>query len=161
MKKNIEKGFTLIEVLLAIVLIALAIAALVASSTSFTQITGSGAELSTAEFLIEQIRELTILLPVIDPDTGTTTFGHEEAALSQWDDLDDFDEADFSPPINADRTTLTDLLGYSQQITVENLNPSDFEQTIADHGSNFVKVSVKILLNSKEISSADWVRARY
>ena len=46
-----------------------------------------------AEFLIEQIRELTTLLPVIDEDETTTTLGPEtgEAALADYDDVDDFD----------------------------------------------------------------------
>ncbi len=157
-----EDGFSLIEVLIAILLVGLAIASLVTANSAFTKANGAGVELSTAEFLIEQIRELSILLPVIDPETGISTFGPEAGeTLADYDDLDDFDGASFSPPIGADRNVLNDLASFSQQITVENVSASDFEQVEIDHSSDFVRVSVKVFLNSREINSARWLRARY
>jgi len=155
-------GFTLIEVLIAILLVGLAIVSLVSANGSFTQANGAGAELSTAEFLIEQIRELSTVLEVIDPNTGVATFGPETLeTLANYDDLDDFHGAVFSPPISADRISLADLGAYSQQITVENVSASDFEQVVGNHTSFFVRVSVKVFLNTKEISSASWLRSRY
>jgi type II secretory pathway pseudopilin PulG len=157
-----KNGFSLIEALIAILLVGLAIASLMAANSSFTQANGAGTDLSTAEFLLEQIRELTALLPVIDPETETSTFGPETGeTLAVYDDLDDFDDKVFSPPINADRNLLNDFAAYSQQITVENVNASDFEQVESDHSTYFVRITVKIFLNSKEISSASWLRARY
>jgi prepilin-type N-terminal cleavage/methylation domain-containing protein len=155
------KGFTLIEVLIATVLVGLAIAALLLASQSFTMANASGADLSTAEFLIEQIREMAALLPVIDPETGTATFGAEEAGLAAYDDLDDFDGAIFSPPINAGRAVLNNFAAFSQQVTVENVNAGNFEQVVADHSSSFVRVTVSVRLNGKEISSVSWIRAQY
>jgi len=156
-----EGGFSLIEVLIAILLVGLAIASLVTANSAFTKANGAGIELSTAEFLIEQIRELSTLLPVIDPNGGST-FGPETGeTLADYDDLDDFDGASFSPPISADRNPLNDLAAFSQQITVENVDASDFEQVVSDHGSYFVRVTVKVFLNSREISSTRWLRALY
>ncbi|MDT8303912.1 MAG: type II secretion system protein [Sedimentisphaerales bacterium] len=155
-------GFTLIEVLIAIILVGLAIVSLVSANGAFTQANGAGVELSTAEFLIEQIRELSTVLEVIDPNTGTAAFGSETGeTLVDYDDLDDLNGAVFSPPISADRNSLTDLGAYSQQVTVENVNASDFEQVVSNHGSFFVRVSVKIFLNTREITSASWLRSRY
>ncbi len=157
-----NSGFTLIEVLIAIILVALAIASLVAANISFTKASGAGTDLSTAEFLIEQIRELTVLLPVIDPQTGTDVFGPEDGeTLANYDDLDDFDGTSFSPPISADRATLNNFAAFSQQITVENINAANFEQVVTNHNSSFVRVNAKVFLNSNEISSASWIRARY
>jgi len=157
-----KNGFTFIEVLFAVLLVGLAIASLVAANAAFTKANGAGTDLSTAEFLIGQIRELTMLLPVIDPETELATFGPESGeALADYDDLDDFNGATFSPPINAERTALTEFSAYSQKITVQNVNPSDFEQVVANHSSNFVRVTVQIYLNSEPISSANWLRARY
>jgi type II secretory pathway pseudopilin PulG len=158
MKKN---AFTLIEALIAVILISLAIVSLLAANSAFTQANAAGTYLSTAEFLIEQIRELTALLPVVDPNSGTGVFGAEEPALADYDDLDDLDGKIFSPPISADRTVLNDFAAFSQQITVENVNPTNFEQVVPDHSGNFVRVTVKVLLGSKEISSTSWIRARY
>jgi len=156
-----KAGFSLVEVLIAVILVGLAIAALVVASNSFTIANSAGTDLSTAEFLVEQIRELTALLPVIDPQTGTDTFGPEEANLAGYDDLDDFDGATFSPPIGANRELLNDFAAFSQHVTVENVNPTDFEQVVSDHSSHFVRVTAKVFLNTKEISSTSWIRARY
>jgi len=136
MKKH---GFSLIEVLIAILLVGLAIASLVVANSSFTKANAAGTDLSTAEFLIEQIRELTVM-------TG-------------YDDLDDLDDVSFSPPISADREVLDDFAAFSQQITVENVNAANFEQVVGDHDSAFVRVTVKVFLNSREINSASWLRA--
>ena len=78
-----------------------------------------------------------------------------------YDDLYSFDGASFSPPIGADGETLNDFAAFSQQITVENVNPANFEEVISDHSSSFVRVTVKVFLNSREISSSNWIRAQY
>ncbi len=155
-----RQGFSLIEAMLAVTLVGLAIASLVAANGSFTRSNGAGATLSTAEFLLEQIRELTAALPVVDPEPKTRSFGPEETSLADYDDLDDFDGATFCPPIAADRTTLADFAAFTQQVTVENVNPSNFALVVEDHGSEFVRVTVRVLRNSTEITSASWIRAR-
>ncbi len=156
-----EKGFSLIEVLIATVLVGLAIAALVAANSSFTMANDAGSELSTAEFLIEQIRELTTMLPVVDPETETATFGPEEPNVATYDDLDDFDGASFSPPIDGMRARLTSYPQFCQQIAVQNLNPTNFDEVVDDHSSAFVRVTVIIYQNSLQVTSASWIRARY
>jgi len=155
-----RQGFTLAEVLVAMILIGIAIASLLAANISFTRANGAATNLSTAEFLLEQIRELTTMLPVIDPDGGST-FGAEEGALADYDDLDDFDGITFSPPIKTDRTLLTNFTGFTQQVTVENVSPANFQQVVADHASSFVRVTVTVSLNSKPICSSMWIRAQY
>jgi type II secretory pathway pseudopilin PulG len=155
-------GFSLIEVLIAMLLTTLAIVSLIIANNAFTKANGAGVDLSTAEFLIEQIRELTTLLATTDPESGVSTFGPETGeTLASYDDLDDFDGASFSPPISAGRNSLNNFAAFTQQVTVENVSASDFEQVVSDHGSYFVRVTVKIFLNSREIDSGSWLRAQY
>jgi hypothetical protein len=156
-----KRAFTIIEALIAIILVGFAIASLVAANGSFTKANGAAVDLSTAEFLVEQVRELTAMLAVVDPQTGIYIFGPEEPALNSYDDLDDFDGLSFSPPINADRQPLNDFAVFTQQITVQNVSSSNFELVVADHSSDFVRVTVKVLLNSSQISSTTWIRTRY
>jgi type II secretory pathway pseudopilin PulG len=158
MKKT---AFSLIEILIATILVGLAVTALLVASSSMTIANGAGTDLSTAEFLIEQIRELTALLPVIDPQTEMAVFGPEETGLAYYDDLDDFDDASFSPPIDANRNVLNNFAAFSQIVLVENVNPSNFDQVVADHSTSFVRVTVTVVLNAKEISSTRWIRAQY
>jgi prepilin-type N-terminal cleavage/methylation domain-containing protein len=156
-----QHGFSMIEVLMSTILVGLSIAALVAASNSFTMANGAGADLSTAEFLIEQIRELTATLAVIDPQSGTAVFGPEETGVANYDDVDDFNGATYSPPIGFNRTVLSDLAGFSQHIVVQNVSQANFNTVVANHSSNFVRVTVTVSLNNRQISSASWIRARY
>jgi prepilin-type N-terminal cleavage/methylation domain-containing protein len=137
MKKH---GFSLIEVLIATLLVGLAIASLLVANGSFTKANAAATDLSTAEFLIEQVRERSISVNYDD------LYG-----------LEHFDNVTFSPPISADGESLNDFAAFSEQITVENVSASNFENL--DPGSDFIRVTIKVFLNSKEISSASWLRA--
>ncbi len=156
-------GFTLAEILVAVVIIGIAIAALVGANGAFTQVNGAAVDLSTAEFLIEEIRELTTTLPVIDPESGDTVFGPEsgEATVTAYDDLDDFDKANFCPPVDVSATALTDFGSFTQQVTVENVEFLSLETPVTDHTTDFVRITVAILQNNRPISSASWIRASY
>jgi type II secretory pathway pseudopilin PulG len=139
--KTRKNAFTLVEVLFAVILVGFAIAALLTANSAFTIANGAGADLSTAEFLIEQIRELT--------------------AMMSYNSLSTLDEQSYSPPIDADGQVLNNFVEWSQRIIVENVSISNFEQVVPDGSSDFVRITVRVFLNSKQISSACWIRAGY
>jgi prepilin-type N-terminal cleavage/methylation domain-containing protein len=157
-------GFSLIEVLIAVILVGLSIVALVAANSSFTMANLTGADLSTGEFLVEQLRELTTMLPVSDP--GTTdwdTFGPEldEPNIVSYDDVDDFDGVSCSPPIDAGRQALGQFATFTQEVTVDSVDQGNFDIVVADRASDFVRVTVTVLHNGEQVSSATWIRARF
>ena len=158
-----DNGFSFVEILISIVLVGLSITALVFASNSFSMANGAGADLSTAEFLVEQIRELTTLLPVLDPETTTDTFGAEadETTIGDYDDIGDFSDVTCSPPIDAIRNPVAALAAFTQNVTVENVSQSDFNTVVGPHASNFVRITVSVSLSGREISSASWIRANY
>ncbi len=159
-RKRLRFGFTLIEVLISTLLIGLAISALLAANGSSTRINGAGVDMTTAEFLLGQIRELTAVLPVVDPETGTATFGPEEPNLVDYDDVDDFNSVTpLCPPIDAARASLTAFSSFSQQITVENVDAGNFSQL--DPNSPFTRVTVSVRQNGTEVCNASWIRAQY
>ena len=161
-KRQFIKGFTLVEVLISVLIVGLAIAALMVANRSSTTANGEGIDLSTAEFLIEQIREMTAMLPVIDPQQTAPpyNFGNEESLLANYDDVDDFAGKSFCPPIDSSRQSITELAAFTQQITITNVSASNFDQTAANHSTSFYKVTVKILHNSQQISQTSWIRTR-
>jgi type II secretory pathway pseudopilin PulG len=157
-----HRAFTLAEVLVAMILIGLAIVSLLAGSRAFTQVNSSAVNLTTAEFLIDQIQELTTPFDVVDPQNTTAIFGPEPGeSLLDYDDIDDFDGASFCPPINANRQQLNEFGAYTQQITVENVSETDFEVVVADHSTPFVRVTVRVFLQGEQLNSRQWLRARY
>jgi hypothetical protein len=129
-----------VEILISIILVGLSITALVVASNSFTRANATGADLSTAEFLIEQIRERTTLM----------SFG----------DLVALGDQEYSTPIDAQGNLLTALAAFNQDVTVEYVEPDDFTATAAT-ATDFVRVTVTVALNGRPISSARWIRANY
>lgn len=161
-------GFSLVEILISVILVGLSVTALVFASNTFTMANGAGADLSTGEFLLEQIREMTALLPVRDPDVDTwTTLGLDtgDSVVGSYDDVDDFDgfnSTTLGAPIDALGNPLSDLAAFSQVVTVAKVNPSDFNHIEADSfDTPFIRVTVQVALNGREICSASWIRANY
>lgn len=154
-----KSGFTLIEALIATVLIGVAIAALITSNVAHTQANAYGMHTSTAEFLIEEIRAMTLPMAFVEPDEVVDTFGPDDGEVDagDYDDLDDFDGVTFSPPVDVNGNNLNDFSEYSQIITVESVDPADFTAVVDDLGSSIVRVSVSIVMNGKEVGSTSWI----
>jgi prepilin-type N-terminal cleavage/methylation domain-containing protein len=152
-------GFTLIEVLVSTVLIGVAISALLAANGSSTRVNGAGVDMTTGEFLLEQIRELTAVLPIVDP-TDAETFGPEEPNLVDYDDIYDFNSVNpLCPPIDASGAELIAFSSFSQQISVENVSANNF--SLSDPNSPFIRVTVSVRQNGTEVCNASWIRAQY
>jgi prepilin-type N-terminal cleavage/methylation domain-containing protein len=140
------RGFTLIEVLFAVVLVGMAIAGLTMSSFAYTQSNGAGADLATAEYLIEQIHEMTATMTVdqIYAYGGTGT---------NWRTA--------FVPINANGVALgTSFSAWKQQLRVEKLQK---DLSTADTGTTpqFYRISVRSLKNNSPVATQSWIRARY
>ena len=156
-----QSGFSLVEVLIATLLVGVSVVALLAANGASSMVNGAGADLSTAEFLVEQIREWTTVLAVVDPQGGTTTFGLEEPNMVNADDIDDLDGQTFSPPVSAGGNPLAQFPSFSQQVVVENVSATDFTEVVGDHSSMFVRLTVSVSQNNNTIATASWIRARY
>jgi prepilin-type N-terminal cleavage/methylation domain-containing protein len=121
------RGFTIIEMLMSMVILAMLMAAV-----------GLAFHASTATF---------------GPEAG-------ETSLAQCDDLDDFNGASYSPPIDITRSPLADFANFTQQVQVRNVAMSNFNTVVANHSTDLYRVTVTILMNGTAINSATWIRAR-
>lgn len=129
-------GFTLLEALFATMLIGLVIAALVATSGAFTMANAAGVDLSTSEFLIEEIREL--------------------SAMMSFEELPDLTvNSPYSPPIDVSGQLLNDFAAFEQQVAVENCG---LEFNAPD--DDFVRITVTIIKSGRPVSQTSWIRAR-
>ena len=131
----------MLEVMFATVLIGMVIASLAAASGAFTTANGYGVDLSTAEFLIEEIREL----------SATMTF----------EEVEYYEQVSINPPIDVSGTEMPEFDAFTQLVNIENVSASDFDQVVADHSSDFLRVTITINKSGRDISSASWIRARY
>ena len=134
-------GFTLIEAALTTVIVGTGVLAIVAAQQAYHQKNGWAQRSGTGMLLANELRELTMPLPLHDPITKDQNLGPEpnEPTLADYDDVDDFagtiDAAGFgagttfSPPINALRQEVSDMDRWSQEIKVENVLPDFINAT--------------------------------
>jgi Tfp pilus assembly protein PilV len=159
-------GFSLVESALAIVIIGIGIVALVASLDAGSRINGAGRNLTRAVFLAQEIREWTLQLPFRDPDPGDANNppGPDGSSPQVFvDDLDDlYDPAGlvFSPPRDGQGQVLSDLTGWSQQLTLTWRDPSHLTQTVTPGGSSVIHVTVSVRLQGKEVFTTNWLVAK-
>ncbi|MHC4907628.1 MAG: prepilin-type N-terminal cleavage/methylation domain-containing protein, partial [Planctomycetota bacterium] len=149
-KKKQSSGFTLIEALFAAMLLGLVVAALAAASGAFTMANGYGVDLTTAEFLIEQIREMTT--SAIDP---------EDPDYLPFDSLVTDSRFDGTPfgPINARGEALPpEFNAFKQIVEISRVQPGNFNSP-GPSDSPFVNVTVKITKGGHFISETSWIRA--
>ena len=141
MNRKKTKAFTLVEVMIALMILGIAIVSLIAANSSMTTVNGAGIELSTAEFLIEQIREY--------------------SAVKTFNNIAALNGSSFSPPIDATGEELSDMTNYQQQITVVHVQNTNLELIDAGATSDFLKITVEVSLNNEPISSCSWIKAKY
>ena len=130
-------GFTLIEAALTTVIVGVGVLSILAAQQAYHKKNDWAQRTGTGMLLANELRELTLTLPMHDPITGDTNMGLEAGELvpADYDDLDDFagvvDENGngagivFDPPINGLGQPVAEIDGWSQQIRVENVLPDN------------------------------------
>jgi hypothetical protein len=160
-------GFTLLEASFTIMIVGTGVLATVAAQQAFHRQNDWAQRSGTAMLLANELRELTLTLPLSDPITGTATVGPEidESGVADFDDVDDFAGALvdgvragmlIDPPINALRQTINDLPGWSQLITVVSVDPNNISastpQTLGS--TDMLRVTVSVMYESPQDTSA-------
>ena len=150
-------GFTLIEAALTTVIVGTGVLAIISAQQAYHMKNNWATRTTTAMLLANEMREMTLGLPLHDPISGKTGFGPEidETAVIAFDDLDDFAGVvtagqgagtTFDPPINALRLEIDDLTGWSQKIGVESVLPdyidAAFSQSLGS--TNVMRVTVDV-----------------
>ncbi len=169
-------GFTLIETALTTVIIGVGVLAIVSAQQALHQKNRWSTHASIAQRLGNEIREMTLNLPRHDPVTGQAIWGPEvatEPSFDFYDDIDDFDgpagtglifsEGLGNGPINARREIISDMVGWSQIVTVDNVNPFDITEVVADNSTDMLRVTVTVTYQGpmdadpSEMTTVTWV----
>jgi prepilin-type N-terminal cleavage/methylation domain-containing protein len=153
-----RRGFTLVEVAVAIVIVGTGSVALMGLTSACTTQNRAAADTTTAAMLAQHVQEMLAELPLSDPTLGTTNFGRETGeTVATSDDVDDFNGVTFAPPVDSSRAALTGLDLFSQVITV---TPAAAKQLTANSGSytGAVRVRVDIKKGSNVVHTLEWIR---
>ena len=101
-----------------------------------------------------------------------TGFTLLESALATFNDIDDFDNRTFNPPIDSTRTAVASLSQYSQVVTVMPVYPNQPSSNVDESKPEIPKtaytgaarIRVKILYRAnptdlpKEVYRTQWIR---
>ena len=161
-------GFTLIESMLAIVIVSTAVLAVLGAQQAFHYKNLWAQRYSTGFLLASNVREAMLNLPAHDPQSYRANFGAEEPTLADFDDVDDFDGMDsdtLAGCIDAARQTIDDLPQWRQQVEVINILPDDISSTLAapDFSTDLLRVTVTVTYTSEAdnnpvtIAQLSWV----
>jgi len=154
-------GFSLIEVMLAAVLIGVGVVAVMVAVASGTKVNAAGANITRACYLAQEIREWTLMLPFSDRDPADQDNPPgPDGSDPQVDDLDDLIDVTYSPPRDATGNVLTDLPGWSQQIALEWKDPDSLQTTVAAGSSDVIRVAVTIHSHGRPVLNTGWLVSR-
>lgn len=154
---RIATGFTLFETVLTTMIVGTGVLSIMAAQQAHHRKNDWAQRTGTAMLLANELRELTLSLPLNDPISGKANMGPEagEAGVADYDDLDDFagkvvggygDGAIFDPPINALRQVIPNMTGWSQRVLVENVLSSFVSATFTQPlgTTNLMRVTVTV-----------------
>ena len=157
-------GFTLIEVVVATILVGLALTAMMISVGSNTRVNDAGTKLTQAAFLAQEIHEWTLTLPFRDQDVGDRDNppGPDGSSPQVWvDDLDDLMNVTYCPPRDGQGYAIAALPAWSQTITMTWRDPNDLDQTVTAGTSDIIYVNVDVSVDVRHqttlIVSSGWL----
>ena len=169
-----RRGFTLVETALATIIVGTGVLAIISAQQVLLAKNEWSSMTSTATWLGNEIREMTLNLPRHDPVTHTEFWGPEadELSIDDYDDVDDFDGPGegliFSAqlgngPINASRGVITNMDGWEQIVTVQSIDAFDIVTPMEDAETNMVRVEVIVRYQGRfddtptEMTRISWI----
>ena len=149
-------GFTLIDTSMATIMGGIGVASLMSAIAASTRVNNDAKTLTTASFLLQEVREMTADLPFEDPDEEEI-WGPEEVAPANYDDLNDYLQIEFSPPVAADGTTLNQLNAWSQSIRVVSVDENNVRIVTAPGSTGMARLEATISLNGVTVLEGTWL----
>ena len=156
-------GFSLLEVMIATVLVGIGVAALMIATQSSTQVNAAGRDITQATFLAQEIREWTLKLPFSDQDAADEDNPPGPDGLDPQtfvDDLDDLMDVTYSPPRDASGQPISGMENWSQHIALEWKNPDSLTTTVAPGFSDVIRITVAVAQQGRDVLTTGWLVTR-
>lgn len=159
--KNGE-GFSLVELMVATVLVGIGISASLFALTTSHKTIHEGMGVVTSGTLADYVKQYSDTLAFEDPVEEGRLFGPEEGenGIADFDDIDDLDGLELSPPIGADGSPLDSFSGWSMNISVVGLDPATYEELIDPSGSSIRRVDIEIKDGIRLVRRYQWIVTR-
>ncbi len=164
-------AFTLLEVLLAVIIMGMGIVATLNSMKYSTISNNRSSRWTEAVFLAQEIRTWTENLPFSDQDTGDLLNApgpdnYQADGSPYVDDLDDLMNAGFTPPRNSLGNPINRLAGWTVNISMDWRSDADPSVSIAEPAQaidgNLAHIQVTVIAPDGEgLLTTGWLCARY
>ncbi len=132
-----QKGFTLMEAMLAVMLVGIGIAALMQVFSAGTMVNGYGDNLSKAVFLAEECRAMT-----------------DDIVFA---DLLGFNGQTFNG-VDAQGNAVAGLQEFQQQFVVQAVDPDDMTIYVGPD-PDVIRLTANVIYNNETITSMSWLRS--
>lgn len=134
------RGLTLIEMVMAIAVLGVALPPITALYREVAEESVDDTYQGVATMLAESMLEEIASKAFSDPESALSSFGAEEASRASYDDVDDYDGLNESPPELIDGTLLSGYPTLRVAVEVDNVTSSDPDPvTPARNGSTDLK----------------------
>lgn len=145
--RHSRRALSLIEVIAATMIVSLMAVATLDALGAATKSSNTIGNRAVAAALADELMSEIVQQPYSDPD-GSTTFGHESgeptSPRSAYDDVDDYDGWNASPPQYRDGSTIPDRTNWRQRVAVTRVVPTNPTQTsAADQGAKRIRVTIE------------------
>lgn len=137
-RRRRENGFTLIETVFAIAIVAFGITGLMFAMAAGTEVNEYSGELSDAAYLVDQI--------------GVIVDG------TKFDDLASLDGVTYAA-VDSNGNTIEGLDNFSQVLTVRAVNPLDMSVDTSGDPQAYL-VTVRIVQSSEVMTAAEWLKVK-
>lgn len=147
MPPKFRSALTLIEVVAATMIVGLMAVAALNALGAATKSANSIGNRAVAAGMADELMSEIMMQSYSDPD-GSSVFGHESGestnVRSAFDDVDDYDGWNVSPPQYRDGTTIPDRTNWRQRVTVTYVAPTTLTTTSGtDQGVKRIRVQIE------------------
>jgi len=144
-----RRGLTLIEVVASTMIVSMMAVAALNALAAATKSSNSIGNRAVAAGLADELMSEILMQSYSDPD-GSPVFGHEfgesTTVRSAFDDVDDYDGWNASPPQYRDGTVIPDRSDWRQRVSVVYVAPANPTQTVnSDQGAKLIHVTIEYL----------------
>jgi len=153
-------GFTLVEALVAVIIIGLGAVGIMLAASSNTRVNDAGSKLTEAVFLAQELREWTLSLPFTDPDpvdqgNGPGPDGSDPQEFV--DDLDDLMGVSYTPPRDGTGSAVSGMPGWTETINLTWRDPDNLETVVSAGSTRAVYVEVSLAHSGHPVLDTGWL----
>jgi hypothetical protein len=156
-RRSVRRAFTLIEAAYVTVIVGVGTVAVMELLAAGTMANGVGREMTTAVNLANNVHEITLGMPLADPD-APTVWVSREATPAAYDNVTDLDGQTFSPPLDVRRQPIPGYGNWAQSVKVETVAPDALTSVRPNSMAvPTARVTATILHNGKPVHTASWL----